>query len=105
MYPFAVYFLKDSSFHLPAMLLSYFMMGLIPIAAAVIPSEAVPIHLKAKAIGLITAVGEIIGGVLIPALAGGLSDAIHPASFLWVAAGLALISFLSAFKLEEDPTP
>ncbi|KPM48928.1 MFS transporter [Jiulongibacter sediminis] len=103
-YPFAVYSLSGSGLHLPAMFLTYFMMGLIPVAAAVIPSEAVPGRLKAKAIGLITAVGEIIGGVLVPALAGMLSDTYDASAFLWVAAALAVLTFLFSFKLDSKST-
>lgn len=101
LYPFSVYFLEGTSFHLPAMFMTYFMMGVLPIAAAVIPSEAVPARLRAKAIGLITAVGEIVGGVIVPALAGLLSDTYEPSAFLWVSAGLAMLVAVSAFKLEE----
>ncbi len=100
-YPFAVHFLAVSAIHLPAMFLAYFMMGLIPLVAAVVPSEAVPDHLKAKAIGLITGVAEIVGGVLVPALSGVLSDKIDPSAFLWVAAGLAVLGLLLATKLNE----
>ncbi len=82
--------------------LTYFMMGLLPLAAAVIPSRAVPSHLKAKAIGLIAAIAEIIGGVLVPALAGVLSDNIAPSAFLWVAAGLGFLTILFATKLVEE---
>jgi MFS family permease len=101
LYPFAVYFLAGTTLHLPAMFLTYFMMGVIPIAAAVIPTEAVPARLRAKAIGLITAVGEIIGGVIVPAIAGILSDTYQPSSFLWLAAVLAVFVALGAFKLDE----
>ena len=100
LYPFAVYFLKGSAVHLPAMFITYFMMGTLPLVAAVIPSEAVPIHLKAKAIGLITAVAEIVGGVLVPALAGFLSDSIDPSAFLWVSASLASLGVFFVMKLE-----
>jgi predicted MFS family arabinose efflux permease len=103
-YPFAVYFLSGSGLHLLAMFLTYFMMGLIPVAAAVIPSEAVPGRLKAKAIGLITGVGEIIGGVLVPAVAGMLSDTYGASAFLWVAAALAVLTFLFSFKLDSKST-
>lgn len=99
-YPFAVYFLAGSGAHLPVMFLTYFMMGLIPLVAAVVPSEAVPDYLKAKAIGLITGVAEIVGGVLIPALAGLLSDAIDPSAFLWIAASLALAGLAFSTKLK-----
>jgi len=100
-YPFAVYFLNGMGAHLPVMLITYAMVGAIPLVAAIVPSEAVPNRLKAKAIGFVTAVAEIVGGVLIPALAGGLSDAIHESAFLWVAAVLALVSLFFLSKLKE----
>jgi predicted MFS family arabinose efflux permease len=99
LYPFAVYFLNGSGLQLPAMFITYCMMGTIPIIAAVIPSATVPEHLKAKAIGLVTAIGEIVGGVLIPALAGILSDSIDPSAFLWVSSGLAVLAVFFVSKL------
>lgn len=100
-YPFAVYFLNGTGIHLPAMFITYAMVGTIPLAAAIIPSEAVPSRLKAKAVGFVTAVAEIVGGVLIPAIAGGLSDAINESAFLWVAAVLALLALFFLSKLQE----
>lgn len=104
LYPFAVYFLPGSGLHLPAMFVTYFLMGAIPLVAAVIPSEAVPDHLKAKAIGLITAIAEIIGGVIVPAIAGALSDVFDESAFLWVAAVLAVLALLFTSKLREQPS-
>ena len=101
LYPVAVYFLVGTAFYLPAMFLTYFMMGTIPLVAAVIPSESVPNHLKAKAIGLITAIAEIVGGVLVPALAGVLSDKITSSAFLWVAVTLAGLGLFFVAKLQE----
>lgn len=103
LYPFAVYFLAGSALHLPTMFFTYFLMGAIPLVAAVIPSEAVPIHLKAKAIGLITAVAEIVGGVIVPAISGILSDKIDPSAFLWVSASLAIFGLLFVSKLIDKP--
>jgi MFS family permease len=76
--------------------------GTIPLVAAIVPSEAVPNRLKAKAVGFVTAVAEVIGGVLIPAIAGGLSDVINESAFLWVAAVLAVLSLFFLSKLEES---
>lgn len=101
-YPITVQFLAGSSLHLPAMFLTYFMMGTMPIAAAVLPLEAVPDHLKAKSLGFITAMGEIIGGVITPAIAGILSDFLHPAAFLWVSSLLAIIGFLFLLRFRES---
>jgi MFS family permease len=101
-YPFAVYFLNGTGIHLPAMFITYAMVGTIPLVAAIVPSEAVPNRLKAKAVGFVTAVAEVIGGVLIPAIAGGLSDVINESAFLWVAAVLAVLSLFFLSKLEES---
>ena len=101
LYPFAVIYLNGNVFHLPAMFITYFTMGAIPLVAAVIPSQSVPPHLKAKAIGLITGIGEIVGGVLVPAIAGLLSDKIKPSAFLWVSAIMAILGIYFASKLNE----
>ena len=103
LYPFAVYFLSVTALHLPAMFITYFLMGAIPLVAAVVPSEAVPDHLKAKAIGLITAIAEIVGGVIVPAVAGALSDAIDESAFLWVSSALAVLALFFTAKLQEKP--
>jgi predicted MFS family arabinose efflux permease len=100
LYPFAVYYLASSALHLPVMFLTYFTMGTIPLVAAVIPSESVPNHLKAKAIGLITCIAEIVGGVLVPALAGVLSDQYDPSAFLWISAILAVLGLFFVSQLE-----
>jgi len=101
LYPFAVYYLNGSGLHKPTMFLTYFMVGAIPLVAAIVPSEAVPDHLKAKAIGLTTAIAEIVGGVLVPGIAGGLSDVIGESAFLWVAAVLAVLALIFLLKLKE----
>lgn len=100
-YPFAVYFLSNSAFQLPAIFLTYFTMGTLPLVAAVIPSEAVPNHLKAKAIGLITGMAEIVGGVIVPGIAGFISDAIAPSAFLWLSGFLAALALVFISKLQE----
>lgn len=104
LYPFAVYFLNGSGMHMPAMFLSYAMVGTLPLVAAVVPSEAVPDHLKAKAVGLITAIAEIVGGVLVPGVAGALSD-LNESAFLWVSALLAILALVFATRLKENPQP
>ena len=100
-YPFAVCFLAGSGLHLPVMFITYFMMGCLAMVAAVIPSEAVPGHLRAKAMGLIMGIGEIVGGVLVPALAGILSDTVAPSAFLWVSSSLAVLGVFFTLKLNE----
>lgn len=99
LYPFMVYYFAGSDVQRPFMFITYFMMGLLPLVAAVVPSEAVPDHLKAKGIGLITGIGEIVGGVLVPAISGILTDTFAPSAFLWVSATLAILSIFFISKL------
>lgn len=100
-YPMTILFLHGSPLQLPLMLVSYFAMGCIAIAAAAIPSEAVPAHLRAKAMGLLMGIGEIVGGVLVPAVSGILSDSVNPSAFLWVSAAMAAIGLFFVLKLIE----
>jgi MFS family permease len=102
LYPFAIYFLHGTILQLPLMFISYFAMGCVAMVAAVIPSEAVPIHLRAKAMGLVMGIGEIVGGVLIPAVSGVLSDNINPSAFLWVSAFMASLGLFFVSKLMES---
>lgn len=101
LYPFAVYYMNGSGLHLPTMFITYTMVGAIPLVAAIVPSEAVPSHLKAKAVGFVTAVAEIVGGVIVPAVAGALSDLVNESAFLWVAAVLAVLAVFFASQMEE----
>ena len=103
LYPFAIYFFGGSSLQIPAMLLTYVMVGALPMVAAIVPSEAVPNHLKAKAIGFTTGCAEIVGGVIVPGISGGLSDAINESAFLWVAVALAALALFFASKLQAKP--
>lgn len=102
LYPFAVFFLKGTIIQLPLMFISYFAVGCVAMAAAVLPSEAAPVHLKAKAMGLVMGIGEIVGGVIIPAIAGILSDKTDPSAFLWVAAVMAALGLFFVSKLLES---
>jgi MFS family permease len=101
LYPFAVYFLANTPLHLPFMFITYFTMGTLPILVAVVPSESVPIHLRAKAIGLLTMAAEIFGGVIVPGIAGYISDTIAPSAFLWLAGILAFLALFFVSKLQD----
>jgi MFS family permease len=78
------------------------MMGCLAMVAAVIPSEAVPAHLRAKAMGLIMGVGEIVGGVLIQ-----LCQVFFPTkstlAFLGVSGLLAMLGLIFVTQLQEKP--
>ena len=100
-YPLIVWLLPGSPIQLPLMFVTYFTMGCIAIAGAVIPSEAVPAHVRAKAMGLLMGVGEIVGGVLVPTLSGVLSDTVNPSAFLWVSSAMAGIGLFFVSRLQE----
>ncbi len=100
-YPVAVQFLQGSVLHLPLMFFSYFMMGCLALVAAVIPSEAAPAASRAKTMGMMMGIGEIVGGVLVPAIAGVLSDKVNPAAFLWVSSAMAIIGLFFIIRLQE----
>lgn len=100
-YPVAVQFLNGSALHLPLMFLTYFMMGCLALVAAVIPSEAAPAASRAKTMGLMMGIGEIVGGVLVPAVAGILSDQIDPSAFLWVSSAMAVFGLFFVARLQE----
>jgi MFS family permease len=100
-YPLTVWLLPHSPAQMPLMFITYLPMGCIAIAGAVIPSEAVPAPLKARAMGLLVGVGEIVGGVLVPALSGLLSDVLNASAFLWVSSGMALLGLFFVGKLRE----
>ena len=52
----------------------FFGFGIAPLFLAVIPCESVPSHLTGSAVGVPTGVSELIGGVVMPIVAGGLAD-------------------------------
>jgi ACS family hexuronate transporter-like MFS transporter len=68
---------------------------------AVIPGESAPPHLKATAMGLNSAVGELLGAGAMPVLIGILSDQIGLGILPWILAGAALLSSTVALNLRE----
>lgn len=65
-------FLQVPTFGLTLLLFgaAYFFAGLMPIVVSVVPSESVPISLISTATALTPAIGEMVGGVVAPALGG-----------------------------------
>ncbi|MEI9989405.1 MAG: MFS transporter [Rhizomicrobium sp.] len=75
--------------------------GLFPLFMGTVPSESVGPHHMATAIAMVMSVGEIVGGVLAPALAGYAADAAGLGAPLWIMIGLCLAGGLLAFDLRE----
>jgi predicted MFS family arabinose efflux permease len=75
--------------------------GIAALALVLIPAESVPPEFAATAIGLTTLVGEIFGGTLAPAVAGGVADRYGLAAPLWIAAAGAVTVFCAGLFLQE----
>ena len=72
-----------------------------PIIFSIIPSETVPQKFIPAAIGLVMGIGEFIGGVIMPVIAGIAADNISPDAPFWIIAGSALLAFFVSFGLKE----
>jgi MFS family permease len=68
---------------------------------ATIPSETVSPSRLATAMGLTMGLGEVVGGVLSPGLAGLLADSFGLHAIVWVLLALSVGIFAFAFGLEE----
>lgn len=75
--------------------------GVFPLFMATIPSESVDPRLTASLTGVVMGVGEVIGGVLSPSLAGWLSDSYGRDAVMWLMLGLCVAAGLIGFGLRE----
>jgi len=75
--------------------------GVFPLFMATIPSESVDPRLTASLTGVVMGIGEVIGGVLSPSLAGGLSDHYGRDAVMWLMLGLCLVAGVVGFGLRE----
>lgn len=75
--------------------------GVFPLFMATIPSESVDPRLTASLTGVVMGVGEVIGGVLSPSLAGWLSDSYGRDAVMWLMLGLCITAGLIGFGLRE----
>jgi MFS transporter, ACS family, hexuronate transporter len=75
--------------------------GIFPMFMATVPVESVSPAQAATAMGVVMGVGEILGGVIAPSLAGGLSDIYGLQAVCWLLAALAVIGGIAALFLRE----
>jgi predicted MFS family arabinose efflux permease len=75
--------------------------GVFPLFMATIPSESVDPRLMAGALGICMGAGEVLGGVLSPAVAGLLADKVGLQAPLWMMLGLAVVAGIVALGLRE----
>ncbi len=75
--------------------------GIFPIVMAAIPAETVPANQLATVLGLTMGLGEILGGVLSPAIAGWVADGYGLRATLWILVGLSATLCALACALKE----
>jgi predicted MFS family arabinose efflux permease len=75
------------------------------VCIVLIPTESVPKHMVASAVGLATMAGEIVGGCLAPVAAGALVARHGLAEPLWLAAAGTLVVFIVAVALKPVGSP
>ncbi|WP_243750407.1 MFS transporter [Pseudomonas fluorescens] len=78
--------------------------GIGPLFLAVIPSESVPSNMTGAAVGVPTGVSELIGGVLMPVIAGGLADLYGLSLPMMVVGAVSLAAAVTGlFLIETAP--
>jgi MFS family permease len=70
-----------------------------------VPAESVPTRQAGAAIGLTMLMGELIGGTLMPGIAGRLAQQYGLGATLWVAAAGALLAVLATLALRRPSPP
>ena len=75
--------------------------GCFSLFMATVPSETIPASYVATALGFIMGLGEIIGGVAGPTIAGLAADTFGPATPMWMAAVLGFAAALFCLMLDE----
>jgi MFS family permease len=103
-YPLAALYYQGSSWVLAALVfLGWSASGTFPLFMATIPSETIPSRYVATTLGLVMGLGELIGGGLVPWLAGRAADHYQNlAVTMWIASGLAAVATLLTFFLVES---
>ena len=105
-YPIAALYFQGSSWMLALLVfLGWSASGTFPLFMATIPSETIPSRYVATTLGLVMGLGELIGGGLVPWLAGRAADHYNNlAVTMWIASGLAVVAtVLTLFLVETAP--
>lgn len=75
--------------------------GVFPLFMVVIPSESVASSASASTIGLVQLVGELVGGTIMPSVAGIIASSYGLTAPLWIAVGGAVLAGIVGFWLKE----
>jgi predicted MFS family arabinose efflux permease len=80
----------------------WFFNGMFPLFMATVPAESVDPRLTATLAGFVGGVGEVLGGVVGPSLAGKLADIYGLTAPVWLLLALTLLAFCCALFLRES---
>jgi len=75
--------------------------GVFPLFMATVPSESVDPRLTASLTGIVMGIGEVVGGVFGPSIAGLLSDAYGRSAVMWLLLGLCTAAGVVGMGLRE----
>jgi MFS family permease len=102
--PYFLSTIADPALLGPVVFLTFTGMGCFTLFMATIPSETVSPTLIATALGLVMGAGEVVGGGVVPFVAGFLADAYGLEIVMWISGGgAALATLLSCFLDETAP--
>ena len=100
--PLAALYYQGSTLVLGALIfVGWSASGTMPLLMATIPAETLPLRYLASATGLVVGLGEIIGGVSAPTLAGRAADLYGLQAPMYIQAGCAVLAALVALGLKE----
>ncbi len=97
----AIYYLGSGPMLAVLFFIGWTLNGVFPLYMAIIPSETVDPRHTATVLGLVMGVGEVVGGVISPAIAGATADVYGLSAPLWVMLGLCLAAGVLATGLTE----
>ena len=105
--PFAALYFHGSVYTLALLIfVGWSASGTFPLFMGTIPSETIPARYVATALGMVMGLGEVLGGVSSPAIAGWAADHYGLRIPLLMEAGCALIgTLLALFLTETAPVP
>jgi sugar phosphate permease len=100
--PLAALYFTGSPYALAALVfVGWSASGTMPLMMGTIPSETIPARYVATALGIVMGLGEVLGGVSAPAIAGWAADLYSLRVPLYMEAGCALIAACLALYLTE----
>jgi MFS family permease len=100
--PLAAIYFEGSLVMLAALVfLGWSAAGCFPLFMATIPAETVPPRYLATAFGLVMGIGELIGGVLSPAIAGRAADLYGGSAPIYIMVGCAFVAGVLGLFLKE----